>query len=70
MTRLANLNHVPDEAPPEADDGDPIGMATLTSAAGFLGEVRAEHGSYQALEERLGVVEAMDQLRQDLLEEA
>ena len=36
----------------------------------FLGEVRAEHGSYQALEERLGVVEAMDQLRQDLLDEA
>jgi protein-tyrosine phosphatase len=36
----------------------------------FLGQVRAEHGSYQALEERLGVVAAMDQLRQDLLEEA
>jgi protein-tyrosine phosphatase len=35
----------------------------------FLSEVRAEHGSYQALEERLGVVAAMDQLRQDLLQE-
>lgn len=36
----------------------------------FLGEVRAEHGSYRALEERLGVVEAMERLRQDLLDEA
>jgi putative redox protein len=32
---------VPDEAPPEAEAGDPVVMATLTSAAGFLGEVRA-----------------------------
>jgi putative redox protein len=32
---------VPDEAPPEAEAGDPVAMATLTSAAGFLGEVRA-----------------------------
>ena len=35
----------------------------------FLSEVRAEHGSYEALEERLGVVEAMEHLRRDLLEE-
>jgi hypothetical protein len=34
----------------------------------FLGEVRAEHGSYEALENRLGVGEPMDQLRRDLLE--
>ena len=30
-----------DEAPPEGSDGDPIAMATLTSARGFRGEVRA-----------------------------
>jgi protein-tyrosine phosphatase len=34
----------------------------------FLGEVRAEHGSYAALEHRLGVAEPMGQLRRDLLE--
>lgn len=34
----------------------------------FLSEVRAEHGSYAALEARLGVSEPMEQLRQDLLE--
>ncbi len=30
-----------DDARPETDDADPIAMATLTSAAGYRGEVRA-----------------------------
>ncbi|MGA7417785.1 MAG: tyrosine-protein phosphatase [Acidimicrobiales bacterium] len=42
--------------------------AAPETMAQFLGEVRAEHGSYAALEHRLGVAEPMGQLRRDLLE--
>jgi len=40
VTRLASLTTMPADALPDGD-GDPIAMATLTSAAGFRGEVRA-----------------------------
>jgi len=71
MDRL--LERLKAEYPDAVDAVERFAPAVLHVAPetmeGFLGTVRAEYGSYDALAESLGVIGAVERLRSALLEE-